>query len=113
MQYFFKGVGRVICVTHFGPTCLTCVMHLRCEGPELSLFWTASEWVTERGICDEPRVRMRFQYHNLVVLYCIIIGRAIGEQWGYAARILFELIAHHKSMLCWPLLCGFTTYPFL
>jgi hypothetical protein len=27
-----------LCVTHFGPTCLTCVMHVRCEGLELSLF---------------------------------------------------------------------------
>jgi hypothetical protein len=43
-------------VTRFGPTCLTCVMHVRCKGLELSLFWIASKWVTEQGICDEPRV---------------------------------------------------------
>jgi hypothetical protein len=84
-------------------------MHVRCEGPKLSLFWTASEWVTEHGICDEPRVRTRFQYHYHVVLRCTIVGHAIGEQWGYDVRILFELIAHHKSMLCQPLLGWFRT----
>jgi hypothetical protein len=88
-------------------------MHVRCEGSELSLFWTTSEWVTERGIYDESRVQMRFQCHNLVVLCCTIVGCAIGEQWGYAAEISFGLIAHHKSMLCRALLGGFRTYPFL
>jgi hypothetical protein len=88
-------------------------MHVRCEGLELSHFWTASEWPTEPGICDEPRVRTRFWCHNPVVLRYTIVGCAIGEQRGYAAKILFELIAHHKSMLCQPLLHGFRTYPFL
>jgi hypothetical protein len=86
---------------------------VRYEGTKLSLFWTALEWATERGICDEPRVQMRFRCHNLVVLYCTIIGRAIREQRGYAIGILFGLIAHHKSILCRPLLGGFRTYPFL
>jgi hypothetical protein len=49
-------------------------MHVRCEGLELSFFWTASEWTTECGICDEPRVRARFRCHNSVVLRCIIAG---------------------------------------
>jgi hypothetical protein len=65
------------------------------------------------GIYDEARVRMRFQCHNLVVLYYTIVGRAIKEQRGYAVEILFGLVAHHKSMLCQPLLGGFMTYPFL
>jgi hypothetical protein len=86
---------------------------VRYEGLKLFFFWTASEWVTERGICDESRVRMRFWCHNSIVLRCNIVGRAIGEQRGYAAEILFGLIAHHKSMLCRPLLGGFRTYPFL
>jgi hypothetical protein len=88
-------------------------MHVRCEGPELSLFWTVSEWTTERGICDEPRVRTRFQCHNLVILCCTIVRHAIGEQRGYAVEISFGLVAHHKSMLCKSLLGGFRTYPFL
>jgi hypothetical protein len=56
---------------------------------------------------------MRFQCHNLVVLYYTIVGRAIKEQRGYAVEILFGLVAHHKSMLYQPLLGGFMTYPFL
>jgi hypothetical protein len=88
-------------------------MHVRCEGPELSLFWIASEWVTERGTCDEPRVRMIFWCHNLVVLCCTILGRAIGEQWAYVVGISFGLIARYKFMLCRPLMGGFRTYPFL
>jgi hypothetical protein len=88
-------------------------MHVRCEGLELSLFWIASEWVIEHGICDEPQVRTRFQCHNPIVLRCTIVRRAIGEQRGYAAKILFGLIAHHKSMLYQPLLGGFRAYPFL
>jgi hypothetical protein len=88
-------------------------MHVRCEGPELSFVWIASEWVTKHGICDEPRVRMRFRCHNPVVLHFTIVGCAIGEQWGYVAEILFGLIAHHKSMLYRPLLDGFRTHPFL
>jgi hypothetical protein len=88
-------------------------MHVRCEGLELSLFWTASEWMTEHGIYDESQVQKRFRCHNLVVLCCTIVGCAIGEQRGYAVRISFGLIAHHKSMLCWPFLGGFRTYPFL
>jgi hypothetical protein len=75
-------------------------MHVRCEGLELSLFWTASECVIEHGICDEPRVQMRFRCHNLVVLYCTIVGCAIGEQWGYAAGISFGLVARTKSYFC-------------
>jgi hypothetical protein len=47
---------------------------------------------------------MRFWCHNPVVLHCTIVRGAIGEQPGYAAEILFALIAHHKSMLCWPVL---------
>jgi hypothetical protein len=88
-------------------------MHVRCEGSELSLFWTTLEWAIECGIYDEARVRTRFRCHNLVVLYCTIVGRAIGEQWGYAAGILFGLVVHHKSMLYRPLLGGTRTYPFL
>jgi hypothetical protein len=88
-------------------------MHVRCEGLELSLFWTTSEWATERAICDEPRVRTRFQCHNPIVLHCSIVGHAFEEQRGYAAEILFKLIARYKSMLCRPLLGGFRTYPFL
>ena len=76
-------------------------------------FWIASEWATERGICDEPRVRTRFRRHNPIVLCCTIVRRAIGEQRGYATKILFRLIAFHKFMLCWPRLGGFRTYPFL
>jgi hypothetical protein len=68
---------------------------------------------TERGICDEQRVRMRFWCHNPVVLYCTIVRHVTGEQRGYAAEISFRLIAHHKFMLCRPLLDGFRTYPFL
>jgi hypothetical protein len=56
---------------------------------------------------------MRFQCHNPVILYCTIVGHAIGEQRGYAAEILFELAARHKSMLCQSLLCEFSTYYFL
>jgi hypothetical protein len=56
---------------------------------------------------------MRFRCHNSVVLRCTIVGRAIGEQRGYAAKILFGLVAHHKSMFCRSLLDGFMTYPFL
>jgi hypothetical protein len=85
-------------------------MHMRCEGPELSLFWTTSEWMIEPGTCDEPQVRTRFWCHNLVVLCCTIVGHAIGEQQDYAIGILFGLVAHHKFMLCRPLLGGFRTY---
>jgi hypothetical protein len=67
----------------------------------------------EHGICDEPRVRMRFQCHNPIVIRCTIIGRAIGEQRGYTAKILFRLIAHHKFIFYRPLLGRFRTYPFL
>jgi hypothetical protein len=88
-------------------------MHVRYEGLEWSLFWIASEWAIERGICDEPRVRTRFRCRNPVVRRCTIIERAIGEQQGHAIKISFGLIAHHKSMLCQPLLGGFRTYPFL
>jgi hypothetical protein len=56
---------------------------------------------------------MRFRCHNPVVPCCTIVGRAIGEQRGYAAKILFELVARKKSMLYRPLLGGFRTYPFL
>jgi hypothetical protein len=56
---------------------------------------------------------MRFQCHNYVVFCCTIVRRAIREQWGYAAEILYKLIARHKSMLCRSLLGGFRTYPFL
>jgi hypothetical protein len=88
-------------------------MHVRCDGPELSLFWIASEWPTERGICDEPGVRMRFQRYNPIVLHCTIVRRAIGEHQGYVAKISFGLVAHHKSMVCQSLLGRFRTYPFL
>jgi hypothetical protein len=64
-------------------------MHVRREGPELSLFWTASEWATEFGICDESRVGMRFQRHNYVVLCCTIVRHVIGEQRGHATKISF------------------------
>jgi hypothetical protein len=76
-------------------------------------FWIASEWATERGICDEPRVRTRFWCNNPIVLRCIIAGHAIREQQGYAAEISFGLVAHQKSILCQSLLGGFRTYPFL
>jgi hypothetical protein len=88
-------------------------MHVRCEDPKLSFFWTASEWATERGICDEPRVRTRFRCHNSIVLRCTIVGRVIGEQRGYATEISFGLVARHKFMLCQSLLGGFRTYHFL
>jgi hypothetical protein len=29
-------------------------MHVRYEGLKFLIFWTVTEWVTERGICDEP-----------------------------------------------------------
>jgi hypothetical protein len=67
----------------------------------------------ERGICDEPRVRTRFWRHNPIVLCCTIVRRATGEQRGYAAEISFELMGHHKSLLCRSLLGGFRAYPFL
>jgi hypothetical protein len=79
----------------------------------LSLFWTALEWATERGICDESRVQTRFRCHNPFVLRCTIVRCAIGEQRGYAVEFSFGLIARHKSMLCRPLLGGFITYSFL
>jgi hypothetical protein len=88
-------------------------MHVRCEGTKLSLFWTASKWVTQHGIYDEPQVQMRFRCHNFVVLHFTIVGRAIGEQRGYAAEITFELVARNKFMLCRPLLDGFRIYPLL
>jgi hypothetical protein len=88
-------------------------MHVRCEGPKLSLFWTGSEWATDCGICDETRVRMKFWCHNPVVLCCTIVGRVIGEQRDYTVEISFGLVAHHKFMLCRSLLGGFRTYPFL
>jgi hypothetical protein len=63
-------------------------------------------------ICDEPRVRMKFQCHNLVVFRCTIVERAIGEQRDYAVGISFRLIPHHKSMLCRRLLGDFwTSFP--
>jgi hypothetical protein len=110
MQCFVKSIGRVTKPLHHP---FQTVMHVRCEGPELSLFWTASEWAIECGICDEPRVQMRFRCHNPIILCCTIVGRAIGEQWSYATEISFGLIAHHKSMLYQLLLGGFRTYPFL
>jgi hypothetical protein len=88
-------------------------MHVRCEGLKLSIFRTTSEWLTEHGICDEPRVRTRFQCHNSVVLCYTIIRRAIGEQWDYVVKISFRFVAHYKFMLCRPPLGGFMTYPFL
>jgi hypothetical protein len=70
--------------------------------------------VDERAwYCNEPRVRTRFWYHSHVVLRCTIVGRAIGEQRGYAIEISFRLVARHKSMLCRPHLGGLRTYPFL
>jgi hypothetical protein len=50
---------------------------------------------------------------TLFVLCCTIVKRAIREHRGYAAEILFGLVAHHKSILCRPLLVEFRTYPFL
>jgi hypothetical protein len=84
-------------------------MHVRCECLKLFLFLTASELVTEHDIYDEPWVRTIFWYHNPVILRCTIVGRAIGEQRDYAARISFGLVAHHKSMLCRSLLGRFRT----
>jgi hypothetical protein len=63
-------------------------MHVRCEGLELSLFWIVSEWVIGHGICDKPRVRMRFWCHKPVILCCTIVRHAIGEEWGYACERL-------------------------
>jgi hypothetical protein len=54
-------------------------------------------------------VRTKFRCYNLVVLRCTIVGRTIGEQRGYGAGISFGLVAHHKFMLCQPLLGGFRT----
>jgi hypothetical protein len=56
---------------------------------------------------------MRFRCRNPFVLHCTIVGRAIGEHQGYAVKISFRLVTHHKSMLCRSLLGGFMTYPFL
>jgi hypothetical protein len=56
---------------------------------------------------------MRFQCHNSVILRCIIVRRAIREQWGYGAEVSFGLIARHKFMLYRSLLGGFRTYSFL
>jgi hypothetical protein len=56
---------------------------------------------------------MRFQCHNSVVLRCIIVRRAIREQWGYGAEISFGLVARHKFMLYRSLLGGFRTFSFL
>jgi hypothetical protein len=115
MQCFVKSVGRVTKTKrHLFWTDMP-HMYYACEMWRSGIvpFWTASEWVTDRDICDEPRVRTRFRCHNLVVLCCTIVGRVIREQQGYAAGISFGLVACHKSMLCRPLLGGFRTYPFL
>jgi hypothetical protein len=116
MQCFVKSVDSVtksMCHpfrTNMHHMCHVCVMWKS----EIVLFWIASEWATnQRGICDELRVRTRFCCHNPIVLHCTIVGRAIGEQRGYAIEISFGLVAHPKSMLCRPLLGGFRTYPFL
>jgi hypothetical protein len=60
---------------------------------EIVLFWIISKWETERGICDEPRVRTRFRCYNPVVLCCTIVGHAIEEQQGFAVEI------HSDSLL--------------
>jgi hypothetical protein len=88
-------------------------MYVRCESPELSFFWTASEWATECDICDEPRIRIRFRWYNSVVLHYTNVRRVIGEQWGYVVEISFRLSALHKSMLYPSLLDEFRTYRFL
>jgi hypothetical protein len=88
-------------------------MYVRCEGSELSIFWTASEWPTERGICDEPRVQTRFWCHNPVVLCCTIVWRAIGEQRGYAAKISVRSRCLSQIHALSATLGGFRTYPFL
>jgi hypothetical protein len=56
---------------------------------EIVLFLTASKWVTECDIYDDPRVKTRFQWYNSVVLCYTIVTCAIGEQWSYAVEILF------------------------
>jgi hypothetical protein len=115
MQYFVKSISRVtkhMCHpfwTDMSYMCHACEMWMSKIDP----FWTAAEWAIERGICDEPQVWTRFQWHNPVVLYYIIVWCAIGEQWSYVAEILFGLVARHKSILCRSFLGGFKTYPFL
>jgi hypothetical protein len=64
-------------------------VHVRFEGSELSLFWITLEWATERGICEDPQVGTRFQWHNPGVLHCTIVSHVIREQRGYATEILF------------------------
>jgi hypothetical protein len=115
MQCFVKSIGRVTKpMCHPFQTNMSYMCHA-CEiwRSKIVHFWTVSKWATEYGICDEPQVRTRFWCYNPVVLCCTIVKHAIGEQWSYAAKISFVLIAHHKSMLCRPLLSGFKTYPFL
>jgi hypothetical protein len=102
------AIGIVV-VPCFGPTCLTCVMHVRCEGSELSLFWTASEWPTKHGFVMSHKCEQNFDVITLLLSIAPLLACAIGEQWGYAALISFGLVAHHKSMLCRPLLGGFST----
>jgi hypothetical protein len=47
------------------------------------------ELATKHGIYDDSRVGTRFWRHNSFVFHCIIVRHAIGEQRGYATKILF------------------------
>jgi len=79
--------------------CYVCeYMCYTCESCWIGIvpFWTASECPRERDIYDERRVRTRFRCHNPVVLRCTIVGRADGEQRGYAAEISFGHVTRHK-----------------
>jgi hypothetical protein len=89
-------------------TCCVCVFLLHRESPDMILGDKPL-----RDICDEPQIQTRFRCHNPIVLHCTIVRHVIGVQQGYAAKILFGLVARHKSILCRPLLNGFRTYPFL
>jgi hypothetical protein len=88
MQYFVKSVGRVTkSMCHLFWTDMSHMSHAyEMWRSRIIPFWTASEWVTERGIYDEPRVWTRFRCHNPVVLRCPIVGCAIGEHWDYAVE---------------------------
>jgi hypothetical protein len=99
-------------VTHFGPTHLTCDVCEVCWAKIVPFLDNLV--VTHRAhVYDKTCARAQFRQHIPSVLQLHIFRRAIGEHRGYAADISLELIPCYKYGLCWSLLSGFRTYPFL
>lgn len=49
------------------------------------------EQLIECDIYNEPRVQVRFRWHNPIILHCNTVGHATEEQKGHATVILFRV----------------------